>query len=180
MDIILYLLQLIQLLYQQNCFLINFICKYIPLRQWAFDDSHSPKYQKFKIDELQRIDNFKELITSNKTGTGRTFCPITSNAMAKKLNQCSAVSHAIFQKTVPALHAVLLFPIFHGIMVRKKHRYTVRSVRLTSPQQTTTGSLKQPNSAVHIVHTSLLQKKTENTLSYISVLTVNALTTSTI
>ena len=47
MDIILYLLQLIQQLYQQNCFLINFICKYIPLKQWAFDDSHSPKYQKF-------------------------------------------------------------------------------------------------------------------------------------
>lgn len=34
MYIILYLLQLIQQLYQQNCFLINFICKYIPLKQW--------------------------------------------------------------------------------------------------------------------------------------------------
>ena len=52
MDIILYLLQLIQYLYQQNCWLINFICKYIPLKQWAFDDAHSPKYQKFKIDEI--------------------------------------------------------------------------------------------------------------------------------
>ena len=51
MDIILYLLHTIQYLYQQNCFLISFICKYIPLKQWAFDDSHSPKYQKFKIDE---------------------------------------------------------------------------------------------------------------------------------
>jgi len=55
MDIILYLLQLIQYLYQQNCWLINFICKYIPLKQWAFDDSHSPKYQKFKVDELPLI-----------------------------------------------------------------------------------------------------------------------------
>ena len=55
MDIILYLLHTIQYLYQQNCFLISFICKYIPLRQWAFDDSHSPKYQKFKIDELPLI-----------------------------------------------------------------------------------------------------------------------------
>ncbi|MFQ9703496.1 MAG: hypothetical protein ACLR0U_17485 [Enterocloster clostridioformis] len=52
MDIILYLLQTIQDLYRQNCWLINFICRYIPLKQWAFDDSHSPKYQKFKIDEL--------------------------------------------------------------------------------------------------------------------------------
>lgn len=57
MNIILYLLQLIQQLYQQNCFLINFICKYIPLKQWAFDDSHSPKYQKFKIDQLPLILN---------------------------------------------------------------------------------------------------------------------------
>ena len=57
MNIILYLLQLIQQLYQQNCFLINFICKYIPLKQWAFDDSHSPKYQKFKIDQLPLIQN---------------------------------------------------------------------------------------------------------------------------
>ena len=55
MDIILYLLQLIQQLYQQNIWLINFICRYIPLKQWAFDDSHSPKYQKFKIDKLPKI-----------------------------------------------------------------------------------------------------------------------------
>lgn len=60
MDIILYLLQLIQYLYQQNCWLINFICKYIPLKQWAFDDSHSPKYQKFKIDELPRIISYEQ------------------------------------------------------------------------------------------------------------------------
>ena len=44
MNIILYLLQIIQYLYQQNIWLINFICKYIPLKQWAFDDAHSPKY----------------------------------------------------------------------------------------------------------------------------------------
>lgn len=54
-NIILYLLQIIHQLYQQNCWLLNFICRYIPLKQWAFDDSHSPKYQKFKIDELPKI-----------------------------------------------------------------------------------------------------------------------------
>jgi len=58
MDIILYLLQLIQYLYQQNRWLLNFICRYIPLKQWAFDDSHSPKYQKFKIDKLPVIKTF--------------------------------------------------------------------------------------------------------------------------
>ncbi len=54
-DIILYLFQLIQYLYQQNIWFLNFICKYIPLKQWAFDDSHSPKYQKFKVDKLPLI-----------------------------------------------------------------------------------------------------------------------------
>ena len=56
MNIILYLLQIIHQLYQQNCWLINFICKYIPLKQWAFDDAHSPKYQKFKIDKLPIVE----------------------------------------------------------------------------------------------------------------------------
>ena len=58
MDIILYLVHLVQELYQQNCWLINFICRYIPLKQWTFDDSHSPKYQKFKIDQLPVIRTF--------------------------------------------------------------------------------------------------------------------------
>ena len=60
MDIILYLLQLIQYQHKQICWLINFICRYIPLKQWAFDDSHSPKYQKFKIDELPKIISYKQ------------------------------------------------------------------------------------------------------------------------
>lgn len=38
-----------------NRWLILFICRYIPLRQWAYDDSHSPKYQKFKVDRLPKI-----------------------------------------------------------------------------------------------------------------------------
>ena len=58
MDIIQYLLSLIQYQYQQICWLLNFICRYIPLKQWAFDDSHSPKYQKFKVDELPVIKTF--------------------------------------------------------------------------------------------------------------------------
>ena len=60
MDIILYLLHFIQYQQKQICWLINFICRYIPLKQWAFDDSHSPKYQKFKIDELPNIISYKQ------------------------------------------------------------------------------------------------------------------------
>ena len=55
MDIIQYLLSIIQYLYQQNCWLINVICRYIPLKQWAFEDSHSPSYQKLKVDELPNV-----------------------------------------------------------------------------------------------------------------------------
>ena len=40
-NIILYLLTIIQEQYKTICWLLNFICKYIPLRQWAFDGSHS-------------------------------------------------------------------------------------------------------------------------------------------
>ena len=59
MNIILYLIQLIQYQHKQICWLLNFICRYIPLRQWAFDDSHSPKYQKFKIDKLPKIIHYE-------------------------------------------------------------------------------------------------------------------------
>ena len=59
MNIILYLLQIIQYLYQQNCWLLSFICKFIPLRQWAYDDSHSPKYRKYKVDELPKIIHYE-------------------------------------------------------------------------------------------------------------------------
>lgn len=60
MNIILYLIKLIQ--DQQRIInqLFYFICRYIPLKQWAFDDSHSPKYQKFKIDELPKIISYKQ------------------------------------------------------------------------------------------------------------------------
>ena len=49
-----YLLQIIS-------FLFKFICKYIPLRQWVFDDSNSPDYQKFKVDEPPLIKKQKLL-----------------------------------------------------------------------------------------------------------------------
>jgi len=56
--IINYLLSIIQYQAKQICWCLNFIAKYIPLKQWAFDDSHSPKYQKFKTDKLPIIKPF--------------------------------------------------------------------------------------------------------------------------
>ncbi len=82
MDIILYLLQLIQ--YQSKIIgqLLNFICRYIPLKQWVFDDSHSPKYQKFKVDELPRVISYKQewnwndLIPYYEKRYGKTIKPV--------------------------------------------------------------------------------------------------------
>ena len=98
MDIILYLLQTIQVLYQQNCWLINFICRYIPLKQWAFDDSHSPKYQKFKIDELPLV--------SDRTGLTKNSSLTTKSATAKKSAPSAAALNAISLTTATA-HAVM-------------------------------------------------------------------------
>lgn len=58
MDIITYLLTIIQAQQQTINWLITFMCKYLPLKQWAFDDSNSPKYQKFKTDKLPIVKTF--------------------------------------------------------------------------------------------------------------------------
>ena len=57
-NIILHLLTIIQEQYRQICWLILFICRYIPLKQWAHDEIHSPKYQKFLTDKLPVIKPF--------------------------------------------------------------------------------------------------------------------------
>ena len=95
MDIIHYLLQLIQYLYQQNCWLIMFICRYIPLKQWAFDDSHSPKYQKFKIDQLPLVTDFrqdwtyKELIPYYEKRYGKKIRPVNRRSECDIPEDCS-------------------------------------------------------------------------------------------
>lgn len=60
MNIILYLLNIVQYQYKVIDQLFNFICRYIPLKQWAFDDSHSQMYQKLKIDKLPKIISYKQ------------------------------------------------------------------------------------------------------------------------
>lgn len=95
MDIILYLLNIIQYLYQMNCWLLNFICGYIPLKQWAFDDSHSPKYQKFKIDQLPLVTDFrqdwtyKELIPYYEKRYGKKIGPVRRRCECDIPEDCS-------------------------------------------------------------------------------------------
>ena len=59
-SIITYLLLYNQYLLKQISELTHFIAKFIPLRQWAFDDSISPNYQKFKTDILPIIKKFEK------------------------------------------------------------------------------------------------------------------------
>ena len=79
--IIHYLLIQNQYLLQIILYLFNFICKYIPLKQWWFDDSNSPKYQKFKVDEppiiIQReVWFYKDFISYIKWRYGYVITPI--------------------------------------------------------------------------------------------------------
>ncbi len=60
MNIISFLIELYQYYYKIICQLILFIAKYIPLKQWAHDEIHSPKYQKFKTDKLPIIKRFEK------------------------------------------------------------------------------------------------------------------------
>lgn len=110
MNIILYLLQIIQYQYKIIGQLFNFICRYIPLRQWAHDDSHSPKYQKFKIDELPLILNvepwdyqdymvylkwrYKDDYKPIKPIRRRTECDIDGNC---KCPRCNAPSIYLYK-----------------------------------------------------------------------------------
>lgn len=59
-SIITYLVLYIQYLHKQIFDLLLFIAKHIPIKQWAFDDSKSPEYQKFKIDKLPVILKFEK------------------------------------------------------------------------------------------------------------------------
>lgn len=94
-DIILYLLQIIQ--DQQRIIgqLLNFICRYIPLKQWTFDDSHSPKYQKFKIDELPKIQpysqdwTYKDLIPYWHKRFGKLIKPVSRRSDCDIPESCS-------------------------------------------------------------------------------------------
>lgn len=60
-SIITYLLLYNQYLLRTIFQLLLFIAKYIPLKQWAFEDSHSPEYQKFKVDKLPKIIRFEKV-----------------------------------------------------------------------------------------------------------------------
>lgn len=124
MDIILYLIQLIQHLYKQNCWLVLFICKYIPLKQWAYDDSHSPKYQKFKIDTLPKIICHKQdwqwsdLLSYYKARYNKDIKPVFRHRLRSSLLQIRYISFLlynnlnVFSATTSTNNCSMLIPCF--------------------------------------------------------------------
>lgn len=104
MNIILYLIKLIQDQQRIISQLFYFICRYIPLKQWAFDDSHSPKYQKFKIDELPKIISYKQdwdwkdLISYYEQRYHKTIKPVFRRSECNVSEDCRCLScNAPFQ-----------------------------------------------------------------------------------
>lgn len=118
MDIILYMLNIIQYLYQMNRWLILFICRYIPLRQWAHDDSHSPKYQKFKVDRLPKIVYYEKW-------DYREYIPYLEWRYGKRLNLSHAAKNATSLMTVPARAAMRPSPTYIRTTVPKA-RFSAR------------------------------------------------------
>lgn len=74
-------------------YLFNFICRYIPLKQWIYDDSHSPKYQKFKIDELPKILHYepwdyRDYIPYIEWRYGKKIKPVSRRSECDIDNEC--------------------------------------------------------------------------------------------
>lgn len=83
-----------QYLLQIILYLFNFICKYIPLKQWSFDDSNSPKYQKFKVDEppiiIQReVWFYKDFISYIKWRYGYVITPVKRRSLCDIPDDCT-------------------------------------------------------------------------------------------
>lgn len=93
-SIILQLLTIIQYQYRQICWLLLFITKYIPLKQWAFDDSHSPKYQKFKTDILPNVIHYETveyqwLLEYYKQRYGKVVKPVARRSESDIPEECT-------------------------------------------------------------------------------------------
>ena len=170
MDIILYLLQFIQYQHKQICWLLNFICRYIPLKQWAFDDSRSPKYQKFKIDKLPVIN-----LLSGRTGS--SFSNTISGSMANLLSRFSVAMVNPFPKIPSVPYAVPLTISSMITMVETANTSARSADRLSHPAKWSPLPSDLPVLTAAI---PWLPRKTASSSVYTNVSIPNVLTISTI
>jgi transposase-like protein/DNA-directed RNA polymerase subunit RPC12/RpoP len=132
--------------------LLLFISKNIPLKQLAFEDSHSPEYQKFKVDKLPKIFNpepvdyqlllayyehkYNKIVTPVKRRSESaiipeaTVCPrcgaphqyIYKNNGSKGQYQCKVCGELFSQANVYTHPLSLRCPYCNNILVAKKDR----------------------------------------------------------
>ena len=172
MDIILYLLLFIQYQHKQICWLFNFICRYIPLKQWVFDDSHSPKYQKFKIDKLPKIIYYEKW-------DYKDYIPYLEwRVWQRKSNLSAAVLNVILMTTVTVHVAMLQSLISYKNNGIQKDRSCAKYVSTAFSRKKTVFQSPTPSNARTAI-TRWLIRKTANTLLSTNV-NPNVLTTSTI
>lgn len=96
MDIIQFFIDTIQEQRKIICMLMTLIRRYIPFAQKEFDDSNSPKYQKFKTDELPFIKTvsrqnwtYKDLIPYYEKRYGKKMKPVRRHAGSGAPEGCS-------------------------------------------------------------------------------------------
>lgn len=100
------LLFTIQYQRKQIQWLLDFMAKYIPLKQWAHDEIHSPKYQKFKTDKLPIIRTFikqdwKFLLAYYEWKLGKPLKPVKRHKDSSILEEtvcprCGAPHHYLY------------------------------------------------------------------------------------
>ncbi len=173
MNIIQYLLNLIQDLYQMNCWLISFICKYIPLKQWAFDDLHSPKYQKFKVDELPKLIHYEvwdynDYIPYIKWRYNYDIKPINRHSECDidddcKCPRCNAPKPYLYKIMVPKGRFSARFAVQGSVQTRvvlpKLPHYVVLTATTSLFPKRTVSTSSSINASIQNVHTTLTTSK---------------------
>ncbi|MBC8059272.1 MAG: DDE-type integrase/transposase/recombinase [Clostridiaceae bacterium] len=151
-SIITYLVLYNKYLLKEISKLLIFISLNIPIKQWAFEDSHSPEYQKFKVDKLPRIFNpdpvdyqlllayykhkYNKIVTPIKrrsdsaTVSEAIVCPrcgaphlyIYKNNGAKGQHECKVCGELFSEANVYTRPLSLRCPYCGNILVPKKDR----------------------------------------------------------
>lgn len=162
-SIITYLLLYNQYLLKVISELLLFIAKYIPLKQWAFEDSHSPAYQKFKVDKLPKIIRFhkvdyqlllayykhkyNKLVKPVKRRGGKSIqesivCPkcgaphdyIYDNNGNKGQFQCKVCGQTFFESNYVTKPIILVCPYCGHTLQPKKDRKHFRVHKCVNPK----------------------------------------------
>ena len=95
MQIILHLLSFIHVQKNTILFLLKFICSYVPIKQSLFDDSHSPKYNKFTTNKLPTLIvrkqdwDFKDLIKYCNQRYNYVLKPVKKRSVSNIDNDCT-------------------------------------------------------------------------------------------